>query len=45
MVALTIRKMHAPNQLAAVFEVSGSPALNLPYTLMPPISPTTAPMA
>lgn len=28
-VALTIRKIQAPNQLAAVFEVSGSPELNL----------------
>ena len=30
MVAATIRKMHAPNQLAAVLEVSGSPDENLP---------------
>ena len=30
MVAATIRKMHAPNQLAAVFDVSGSPDENLP---------------
>lgn len=45
MVALTIRKMHAPNQLAAVLLVSGSPEENFPYTLMPPIRPTTAPMA
>ena len=29
MVAATIRKMHAPNQLAAVLLVSGSPELNL----------------
>jgi len=29
MVAATIRKIHAPNQLAAVFEVSGSPLENL----------------
>ena len=29
MVAATIRKMQAPNQLAAVFEVSGSPDENL----------------
>jgi hypothetical protein len=29
-VAATIRKIHAPNQLAAVFDVSGSPELNLP---------------
>ena len=28
MVAATIRKIHAPNQLAAVFEVSGSPDEN-----------------
>lgn len=28
-VALTIRKMHAPNQLAAVLLVSGSPDENL----------------
>ena len=45
MVAATIRKIHAPNQLAAVFEVSGSPDENFPYTFTPPISPTTAPMA
>ena len=45
MVAATIRKMHAPNQLAAVLEVSGSPDENFPYTFTPPISPTTAPMA
>ena len=30
MVAATMRKMHAPNQLAAVLEVSGSPDENLP---------------
>ena len=30
MVAATIRKMQAPNQLAAVFDVSGSPELNFP---------------
>ena len=30
MVAATIRKMHAPNQLAAVLEVSGSPDENFP---------------
>lgn len=29
MVAATIRKIHAPNQEAATFEVSGSPLLNL----------------
>ena len=29
-VAATIRKMQAKNQLAAVFEVSGSPLENLP---------------
>jgi hypothetical protein len=29
MVAATMRKIHAPNQLAAVFEVSGSPDVNL----------------
>ena len=45
MVAATIRKIHAPNQLAAVFEVSGSPDENFPYTFTRPISPTTAPMA
>jgi len=45
MVALTMRKMQAPNQLAAVLLVSGSPDENLPYTLMPPMRPTTAPMA
>ena len=28
-VAATIRKIHAPNQLAAVFDVSGSPLENL----------------
>ena len=31
MVAATIRKIQAKNQLAAVFEVSGSPLENLPY--------------
>src|SRR5690554_5821213 len=45
MVAATIKKIHAPNQLAAVLLVSGSPELNLLYTLTPPMSPTTAPMA
>ena len=40
MVALTMRKMQAPNQLAAVLLVSGSPDENLPYTLMPPMRPT-----
>ena len=45
MVAATIRKMHAPNQLAAVFEVSGSPLENLLYTFTPPIKPQTAPIA
>ena len=39
MVAATIRKIHVPNQLAAVFEVSGSPDENFPYTFTPPISP------
>ena len=39
MVAATIRKMQAPNQLAAVFDVSGSPELNFPYTFTPPIKP------
>ena len=43
--AATIRKMHAPNQLAAVFEVSGSPLENLLYTFTPPIKPQTAPIA
>jgi len=45
MVADTIRKIHAPNQLAAVLDVSGSPLLNFEYTLTPPIKPITAPMA
>lgn len=45
MVAATIRKIQAPNQLAAVFEVSGSPLENLLYTFTPPIKPTTAPIA
>lgn len=45
MVAATIRKMQAPNQLAAVLLVSGSPDENFEYTLTPPIKPTTAPMA
>ena len=44
-VAATIRKMQAPNHDAAVFDVSGSPLLNFPYTFTPPINPTTAPMA
>ena len=44
-VAATIRKIHAPNHEAAVFDVSGSPEENFWYTLIPPISPTTAPMA
>lgn len=44
-VAATIRKIQAPNQEAAVLEVSGSPDENLLYTFTPPISPTTAPMA
>lgn len=35
MVAATIRKMQAKNQLAAVLDVSGSPLLNLPYVLIP----------
>ena len=30
MVAATMKKIHAPNQLAAVLEVSGSPDENLP---------------
>ena len=34
MVAATIRKMHAPNNEAAVLLVSGSPDENLPYTLL-----------
>lgn len=33
--AATIKKMQAPNQLAAVFDVSGSPELNFPYTFTP----------
>lgn len=45
MVAATIRKIQAPNQLAAVFEVSGSPEENFPYTLTPPMRPITAPIA
>lgn len=45
MVAATIRKMQAKNQLAAVLDVSGSPLLNLPYVLIPPTRPSTAPMA
>ena len=45
MVADTIRKIHAPNHEAAVFDVSGSPLENFEYTFTPPISPTTAPMA
>ena len=45
MVAATIRKIHAPNQLAAVLLVSGSPEENFPYTFTPPMSPTTAPIA
>jgi len=44
-VAATIKKIHAPNHDAAVFDVSGSPDENLPYTFTPPIKPTTAPMA
>src|SRR5690554_4394553 len=44
-VAATIRKIQAPNHEAAVFDVSGSPLLNLLYTFTPPISPTTAPIA
>ena len=43
--AATIKKIHAPNQLAAVFEVSGSPLENLLYTFTPPIKPQTAPIA
>ena len=35
----------ATNQLAAVFEVSGSPLENLLYTFTPPIKPQTAPIA
>lgn len=35
MVAATIKKIHAPNQLAAVFEVSGSPDENFEYTFTP----------
>ena len=44
-VAATIRKIQAPNQLAAVFEVSGSPEENFPYTLTPQMRPITAPIA
>ena len=44
-VAATMRNMHAPNHDAAVLAVSGSPDENLLYVLMPPIRPTTAPMA
>lgn len=45
MVAATIKNMQAPNQLAATFDVSGSPDENLLYTFTPPISPQTAPTA
>jgi hypothetical protein len=45
MVAETIRKIHAPNHDAAVFDVSGSPLENLLYTLTPPMRPITAPRA
>ena len=45
MVAATIKKIQAPNQLAATFDVSGSPDENLLYTFTPPISPQTAPTA
>ena len=44
-VAATVRKMHDPNHEAAVLLVSGSPDANFWYTLIPPISPMTAPMA
>ena len=44
-VAATIKKIQAPNQLAAVLLVSGSPLENFEYTLTPPIKPTTAPIA
>ena len=43
--AATIRKMHAPNQLAAVFEVSGSPLENLLYTFYPANQAADAPIA
>jgi len=39
MVAATIKNIHAPNQLAAVLEVSGSPDENFPYTFTPPDKP------
>ena len=45
MVAATIRKMQAKNQLAAVLDVSGSPLLNLPYVQMCIRDRSTAPMA
>lgn len=44
-VAATIRNTHAPNQLPAVFPVSGSPDENLEYTFIAPINPTIAPAA
>lgn len=44
-VAATIRNIHAPNHDAAVLDVSGSPELNLLYTFIAPINPTTAPIA
>ena len=45
MVAATIRKIQAPNQLAAVFEVAGSPLEKLLNNFNPPIKPQTATMA
>ena len=39
MVAATIRKIHAPNQLAAVFEVSGSPDESSRSGALLPLSP------
>jgi hypothetical protein len=44
-VAATIRNTQAPNQLPAVFPVSGSPDENFEYTRMAPIRPQSAPAA
>ena len=44
-VAATMRKIHAPNQETAALLVSGSSLENLLYTFIPPIRPTTAPIA
>ena len=42
---LNLNGDYVSDQLAAVFEVSGSPDENLEYTFTPPIRPITAPMA